>query len=145
MWQLFVEPNDVLLFRDGKPFTAGEDPRAQSPFPPTPFTIQGALRSKVLFDSGVSPSEYVSDLPNDKAQNLRKLIGVPGKDYGQLRLRGPFVARRRDGTITRYFPLPADVVKTEDERYLPTGPLLNHPFHSNIRFLCLSPYIRLQL
>lgn len=129
MWQLFIEPNDVLLFRDGKPFAAGEDHRARSLFPPTPFTMQGVVRSKVLFDSGVSLSDYAYGAPS--AQALIQQIGTPSGNYGQLRLRGPFVAKRDDnGSIIRYFPLPADVVKV-DANYALAKPLPDPPFSSN--------------
>lgn len=129
MWQVFIEPNDVLLFRDGKPFAAGEDHRARSFFPPTPFTMQGAVRAKVLFDSGVSLADYAHGASN--AQDLIGKIGTPGRSYGQLRLRGPFVAKRsNDGRITRYFPLPADVVKVGDKPIL-VKPLLDPAFTDN--------------
>lgn len=129
MWQVFIEPNDVLLFRDGKPFAAGEDHRARSFFPPTPFTMQGVVRAKVLFDSGVSLTDYACGRSN--VQDLILEIGIPGESYGQLCLRGPFVARRsNDGRITRYFPLPADIVKGDDELIV-VKPLFDPVFVDN--------------
>ncbi|MGB9661668.1 MAG: type III-B CRISPR module-associated protein Cmr3 [Moorellaceae bacterium] len=129
MWQVFIEPNDVLLFRDGKPFAAGEDHRARSFFPPTPFTMQGVVRAKVLFASGVILADYAHGASG--AQDLIRKIGIPGKSYGQLRLRGPFVAKRNDeGHITRYFPLPADVAKVGDRPVL-VKPLLARVFTDN--------------
>lgn len=129
MWQVFIEPNDVLLFRDGKPFAAGEDHRARSFFPPTPFTMQGVVRAKVLFDSGVSLADYAHGASN--AQDLIRKIGTPGESYGQLRLRGPFVAKRsNDGHITRYFPLPADVAKIKvGDKPVLVKPLLEPAFN----------------
>lgn len=129
IWQLFIEPNDVLLFRDGKPFTAGEDHRARSIFPPTPFTMQGVVRSKILFDSGVSLSDYAHGAPS--AQELIRQIGRPGGNYGQLRLRGPFVTKRNGDTFMRYFPLPADVVMVDKHLTL-VKPLSANCFSSNI-------------
>ncbi len=130
MWQVFIEPNDVLLFRDGKPFVAGEDHRAKSLFPPTPFTMQGMIRSKVLFDSGVSPHDY-AHAATPAAQVLIQQIGGVGSGYGQLQLRGPFVAKRNDdGSITRYYPLPADVVKIADN-FVVAKPLREAPFGDN--------------
>ncbi len=129
MWQVLIEPNDVLLFRDGKPFAAGEDHRARSLFPPMPFTMQGVVRSKVLFDSGVGLRDYAHGAPS--AQALIQQIGTPSGNYGQLRLHGPFVAKRNDeGSIIRYFPLPADVVNVGDH-YRLVKPLSEHPFRSN--------------
>lgn len=36
---------DSLFFRDGRPFTMGEESYAQGTFPPLPSTVRGALRS----------------------------------------------------------------------------------------------------
>jgi len=114
MWSVFIEPVDVLLFRDGRPFTASEDHRARSLFPPTPFTLQGAIRVCLLFTSGVDPADYARGAP--AARTLLQQIGPPGGGYGRLQVRGPLVARRRpDGRITRYFPLPADLVATASD------------------------------
>jgi CRISPR-associated protein Cmr3 len=108
-FSLLIEPHDVLLFRDGKPFSAGTDIRARSLFPPTPFTIQGSIRARVLFSSGVSPGDYAQG-STPAAQQLRQLIGTPQGSYGTLHFRGPFLARQENGQWSCYFPLPADVV-----------------------------------
>ncbi|HXG18262.1 MAG TPA: type III-B CRISPR module-associated Cmr3 family protein, partial [Methylomirabilota bacterium] len=42
---LFLEAIDVWLFRDGRPFDARSDHRAESLFPPYPSVMQGAIRS----------------------------------------------------------------------------------------------------
>lgn len=129
MWQVFIEPNDVLLFRDGKPFVAGEDHRARSFFPPTPFTMQGLVRAKVLFDSRVNLIDYAHGAPS--AQDVIQKIGTPSGSYGRLRLRGPFIVRRsNDGRITRYFPLPADVVRG-DGKLVSVKPLFDSVFIDN--------------
>lgn len=96
--ELFLEPVDVWLFRDGKPFDALSDHRARSLFPPYPTVIQGAIRSHHLVIKGV-------DLRNRAA--IAGAVGT-AEDFGPLRLRGPFIARKENGKITRYFPVPAD-------------------------------------
>ena len=106
---LIIEPHDVLLFRDGKPFSAGTDIRARSLFPPTPFTIQGAIRARVLFSTGVNPVDYVHGATS-AAHSLHQLIGSPQGSYGRLRLQGPFLARLEKNRWVGYFPLPADIV-----------------------------------
>ncbi len=45
---LLIEPLDVLLFRDGRPFSAGMDHLAGSVFPPLPSTIAGFIRSRLF-------------------------------------------------------------------------------------------------
>lgn len=46
---LFLEPHDVLHFRDGSPFDAGQQHGARSLFPPFPGTVAGALRAAILW------------------------------------------------------------------------------------------------
>src|SRR5581483_9227188 len=102
MMQLFIEPIDVWLFRDGKPFDAQSDHRATSLFPPYPSVMQGVIRSQHL----VANKDEV-DLTNQAA--VTAFIG-DDKDYKGLRLRGPFIAMRNlnGGGVTRYFRVPAD-------------------------------------
>jgi CRISPR type III-B/RAMP module-associated protein Cmr3 len=59
--QIVIRPMDVWLFRDGKPFMAGEDHAAETLFPPSPFTLQGAIRTKVLADKGVNLAEFAKN------------------------------------------------------------------------------------
>ncbi len=105
MMQLFLEPVDVWLFRDGKPFDAGSDHRARSLFPPSPHVMQGVIRSHHLVVKGVDLRDH---------QAIKAAVGTV-KDFRGLRLRGPFIARRegQNGQIVRYFPVPADVIPDE--------------------------------
>lgn len=128
-FDLILEQHDVWLFRDGRPFTAGEDIRARSLFPPTPFTIQGAIRARVLFSSPVSPADYAGPNPSPAAQDLRRRIGAPGQGYGQLRLQGPLLARRENNVWKLFFPLPADVVKVPGGGYAVLSPLKSDALH----------------
>jgi len=102
--RLFIEPVDVWLFRDGRPFSAGSDHRAQSLFPPYPSVMQGVVRSHHLIVHSI-------DLTDRQA--IENAVGT-ATDYRNLRLRGPFVARHENGKITRYFPVPADAVWHKD-------------------------------
>lgn len=140
---LVIQPHDVLLFRDGRPFSAGTDIRARSLFPPTPFTIQGAIRARVLFSSGTSPADYASGA-TPAAQQLHNLIGAPQGSYGQLRLRGPFLARQENGRWMRYYPVPADVKRLKSS-YTLLKPLQQpqEPFwQSNLPDNLFTPWLR---
>ncbi|MEM3554082.1 MAG: type III-B CRISPR module-associated protein Cmr3 [Candidatus Bathyarchaeia archaeon] len=100
--ELLIKPVDVWLFREGRPFSAGEDHDAATIFPPTPFTLQGAIRTKVLVDKGVDFSQFTSPDPD---------VGY-GDNFGKLRLIGPMLVRKRqDGKWERLIPMPADGVK----------------------------------
>lgn len=104
MTRLFLEPLDVWLFRDGRPFTARADHYAQSLFPPSPLTLYGALRTKLLFDAAARTRASVAD-----AEFARRTVGAPD-DFTRLRLRGPFPARRAGQRVVRYLPAPLDLV-----------------------------------
>jgi len=107
MMQLFFEPVDVWLFRDGRPFDRGSDHRARSIFPPYPSVIQGVIRSHHLVVQGV-------DLRDKQA--IEDAVGTAA-DYRDLKMRGPFIARcdHASGEFTRYYPVPADAAPWSNE------------------------------
>lgn len=118
--QIFIEPSDVLLFRDGRPFSAGEGHRAKSLFPPTPNTMQGVIRSKILADRCGRYEEFRNGCGSCSEQNnctIPEEIGRPINNdkvnYGLLKLRGALIAKYQDKQLIPYFPIPADVVKTK--------------------------------
>ncbi len=121
--QIVIRPIDVWLFRDGKPFTAGEDHIAESTFPPSPFTLQGAIRTKVLADKG-NLSEFARKGQPDPD------VGY-GDNFGKLRLCGLLLMCRKNGKWERLIPMPADVVKV-GERYKLLRPNLDLPFTTNL-------------
>lgn len=109
-----IQPQDVWLFRDGKPFSAGEDHSARSVFPPSPLTVQGALRQKISVSLGVSLREYVAE--TESAQEAIGYIGRHGElsDLGAFTMRGPFISLRTDTEIVPLFPVPADLLAHEN-------------------------------
>jgi CRISPR-associated protein Cmr3 len=143
MMRLFIEPTDVWLFRDGKPFDAGSDHRARSLFPPFPSTMQGAIRSKTLALSGVDLDDYAHR--RSSAEAIASVIGWPGEGFGRLQLRGPFIARRENDRIIRYFPRPFDLVQVENGKTSECktlSPLIDSPFTNNAPESLNPPWIR---
>ncbi len=112
MMQLFLEPVDVWLFRDGKPFDAKSDHRARSLFPPYPSVMQGVIRSHHLVVSKVDFSR-----PKDELQaRIKELVG-DDRDFKGLNLRGPFIVKReKNDTMVRYFPVPADAAPDQEAK-----------------------------
>jgi CRISPR-associated protein Cmr3 len=100
---IFIEPSDVWLFRDGRPFAPNERGRAVSLFPPTPQTVQGTIRSARLAQSGASFTGR-STWPAE--------VGKP-ENFGALYLRGPLVAKRNGDVVQRFFALPEDVTRLQ--------------------------------
>lgn len=116
MTQLFIEPLDVWLFRDGRPFAAGSDHRAESLFPPFPTTTLGAIRRRELVNQGINMWERDQAVIQPKAG--RPVTFDAPADLNGLTLRGPFVTRYENGEYVRYHPQPADA-RLENGKLLP--------------------------
>lgn len=106
MW-LRLEPNDTLFFRGPEPFNAGESRYVESEFPPTPRTLQGALRAAVLEANGVDMREYVA---GEAHGPLIEALGRADEEI-KLALRGPYLTR--DGKLC--VPAPLNLVERNDE------------------------------
>ena len=117
MTWLEIRPQDVWLFRDSKPFTAGEDTSARSRFPPPPLTVQGALRHKIIVSLGVSSQQYKhASEGKDSMQAAQQAVTYIGKrgemwNVGKFSLKGPFVSLRTKEGVVPLLPTPADLLK----------------------------------
>ncbi len=115
--RIFIEPTESLLFRTGRPFNAGENNFAESIFPPTPETLQGALRAAIAVQWGQQQSPPKTDLSeiftDDK---LKELIG-DYDTYGRLRITGLSLGRRSklSEQVERLFPAPAHILRVSLE------------------------------
>lgn len=107
--RIFLEPHESLLFRTGRPFDAGETDYAETLFPPTPETIQGAVRS--LLATAYNPGATLPELFHPGSE-LVKLIG-DRESYGRFRITTTALGRRKQGSkdIELLYPVPAHLVK----------------------------------
>ncbi|MFZ6020282.1 MAG: type III-B CRISPR module-associated protein Cmr3 [Chloroflexota bacterium] len=133
MTAYFMEAQDVLFFRDGRPFNAGDDHHAVSRFPPPPSVIQGVIRSHYLLHKGVP-------LEEDK---IRQAVG-DAENFNGLRLSAPLLARREpDGRLTRFFPTPADACLSDDGQRIRARQVVSFRQHSHaargLTHLLVSP------
>ncbi len=103
--KLLIEPLDVMLFRDGRAYNAGEDHVASSVFPPPASVIQGVLRTSYLVQNDVDLTKYA----NGSETSTNEAIGNPGDEEVPFRIRGPFVARLNGDNCELLFPWPADL------------------------------------
>ncbi|SRR5258708_2602803 len=108
--RIFLEPTEALLFRTGRPFVAGDDVYAESLFPPTPETLQGALRAAIAihWDKNKTLDELFKQL------ELVDLIG-DRKSYGCFRIVAIALGRRNKDEIESLFPAPAHILETQNE------------------------------
>jgi CRISPR-associated protein Cmr3 len=126
MW-LMISPVDVWMFRDGKPFTSGDNHIATSLFPPSAITVQGMLRSLYLNSTKITWDDYNGHSRGVKAQRspdaIKAVKAVGSSDdnsLGSFQMRGPYLARwDKDGKqVERFFSLPADVVASKRNHYM---------------------------
>jgi CRISPR-associated protein Cmr3 len=91
---------DTLFFRDGRPFTMGDDSWANTLFPPSPTTAYGFLRA-VYFNEHIA--EHVkANTNNDPTKNLNIIY------YG--------LEWEQDEKTEKLYPLPLDIVMNEDDK-----------------------------
>jgi len=111
--KLFLEPNDVLMLRDGKPFSGGDDHFARGSFPPSPSTLYGALRSHIL---SIKSGEFdtFKNEPAKIPKDITAEIGSPTA-LGSLKITQFFIAKNNEGHIQLYFPMPKDIAKVKGE------------------------------
>ncbi len=67
MW-IEIEALDTLFFKDGKPFSMGEETWADGIFPPAPSVVHGALRSAYM--SQINQSVTLANEPGDQSKKL---------------------------------------------------------------------------
>jgi len=107
--RLFIEPNDILMFRDGKPFAGGDDHFARGMFPPSPGTFYGAFRSHILSHRWSEYEKFKGE-PEQIPEDVRKEIGTP-EELGSIVIRQFTLAKRKENGIEQFFPMPMDIVK----------------------------------
>ena len=111
--RLFLEPTEPLLFRTGRAFDAGEGGFAETLFPPTPETMQGAVRAAIA--SYWADSKSLEEVFQD--EGLTNLIGSRGAGYGRFRMTGLSLGRRKgEGIVERLFPAPAHLLTVTEKR-----------------------------
>jgi len=90
-----INPLDTLFFKDGKPFSLGEETWADGIFPPPPSVIYGALRS--AFFAQQNQSIALANEAGDRSRGLEiKQISIVAKGM-------------------QIYPLPLDLAHAKDE------------------------------
>jgi CRISPR-associated protein Cmr3 len=120
--KLFIQPNDVLFFRDGRPFDAGGDHVARLQFPPNPVTFYGAIRAALIGQLG-SFQKFREESANPQ---LKEVIGYVMKKEergqeiievmsGSLMISDFGLGKREGIQQTRLFPIPLDITQDKDK------------------------------
>lgn len=93
-----LDPLDTLFFRDGKPFSMGEETWGNCIFPPSPSVIYGALRT-AYFSNHIDLLEK-ANTENDPTSNLV--------------IKGIYLLDNLENNNILYLPLPLDLVQKKD-------------------------------
>lgn len=114
---LRINALDTLFFRDGKPFTMGQESGADVVFPPYPSVLHGALRTAAFF--GQNETFMGSDLIDQATSKLR---------INQFFLEFPDAQSKH-----YFFPLPLDffISKSSDDNRVHLGMLLRNESSNN--------------
>ena len=98
--RLFLKPNDTFFFRDGRPFTKGQESEGYSIETPFPSTVMGALRTAYI--------AFCGDMAQFANEEMKPDIGTKESlDGASIQLKGVFLGRS-DGAL--YYPTPRDLV-----------------------------------
>ena len=111
---LFLEPSDVLLFRDGRSFSAG-DQLATGHFPPHPTTVYGALRSALLSQGQADFHKADFGL---EGTPLGKVVGTKTR-LGTMSLTAFSLAHRSGDGVEALYPVPGDVLINKEDKGKP--------------------------
>jgi CRISPR-associated protein Cmr3 len=120
--RLFIEPLEPLMFRSALPFDAGEGNLAISTFPPTPETLQGAIRA--LIASLHYPKASMTTAFADPESKLVQLIGNR-ENYGRFRITQIGIGKYDPTTpekVELLLPTPAHILQDEHKKRLQLVP-----------------------
>ena len=111
MSRFFIEPYDLLFFKDGRELQAGTEYTAEGVFPPMPSTVYGALRSKTVTEAGGT-----FDLENFGLEDTSegKQVGTL-TSTGTLRIEDFIVAFKHEKEVIKLFPVPQNLLFPEDQ------------------------------
>ncbi|MBL8144951.1 MAG: type III-B CRISPR module-associated protein Cmr3 [Anaerolineae bacterium] len=132
----FIEPCDVWMFRDSKPFAAGQSFVARSQFPPTPQTMQGVVRTSYLEAQNVDWQAFGRG-------EIETLVGTSASLSDEFNLTGPLVAKMVEDKTHKiaarpFIPAPLDLVRSKSDEA--AGLALLSPVAAEGSFLTSTPF-----
>ena len=116
MPELILSPTDTLFFKDGKPFSMGDDTAAQGVFPPYPSVYYGALRASWLYRNPdkleeltgeCTPRAYEKDDDSRKRWEETKQQDPTRK----LAIQGSGLCALEGKQAHRLWPIPLDLIQ----------------------------------
>lgn len=106
-------PVDVWTVRDGRPFDVGGVVHARALWPPSPWTVAGAIRTALCEAIGVPAVDYGARADNPAVRRAIELLGPP--DGPPTFCLGPALLTHE---AEAYWPVPADIATFTDQRLI---------------------------
>lgn len=104
---------DTLFFRDGKPFSMGDETFAEGIFPPAPSVIYGALRSAFLSEY----PQYISSINTDedptKKLKITQIAFFQEQKKVEVTTKQELKSEKEQSLL---FPFPLDIVINKGEK-----------------------------
>jgi CRISPR-associated protein Cmr3 len=107
--KIFIEPADVLFFRDSRSFNRGDDNVARMVFPPTPMPFYGALRSSLISESWDTFADFVGGV-----ETAASSVVGSASQLGSLSITHFSLGLKTGGKVEPLFPIPADLVGLQE-------------------------------
>ena len=104
---IYLYPKDPLFFRDGRPFSMGEDTSANMLFPPMPSVFYGALRGLIAAHNGITDGETAKKMTEGVIIHSIDLLYSNQADVGSVVEAGNFAP---------LFSMPLDIIAFKNEK-----------------------------
>ncbi len=106
---IYLYPKDPLFFRDGRPFSMGEDTNATLLFPPMPSVFYGALRGLIAAHNGSRDGK--------EAAEMTKNVVIHSINLWYSEQAAPGSVGDSEDWYASSFPLPLDVVIFKNDNH----------------------------
>jgi len=140
---LFIQAQDVWMFRDSKPFTAQQNFVARSHFPPNPQTMQGVIRTAYLESQNVNWQAYANGSADPTLYEKVGHGGIGGSGkatLGNLSISGPFIGIKSGDTVEPVFRAPLDLLHNSTSgAFAVLSPEKSETFYTNRSFDSWQP------
>lgn len=103
---IFLYPKDPLFFRDGRPFSMGEDTSANMLFPPMPSVFYGALCGLIAAHNGITDGKTAKERTKGVTIHSIDLLNSRQTDVGSV----------SDEFYAYVFPIPLDIIAFKSKK-----------------------------
>lgn len=142
---IHIEAIDPLFFRDGKPFSMGEDVWADGIFPPLPSVIYGAMRTAYMFQKGITLPEMLEQTKDFRITNVYLLLNdepafpfpadlIKPKKAKEISFLEPIPFSNSSSICENVLAVPQTLAKEKAEDLFGTSCLLQDDFKKYLKY-----------